>query len=148
MNTNRMAALILALLLTLTASCSPAENVQELSGMPAAATPAPDASSAPQRNESACSYCDDGFYRTCSGIDPSDCIFCDGTGFCPVCFGRGQLRIPGYEGAGTASYATCSGCEGSGRCPYCHGDYFTEQGNDLNALQIIPPRILPSAYSP
>ena len=123
----------------------------ETTPQPAAIVTAPAASASPevsptvQWEETICSHCDYGFCINCGGIGYFLCDSCGGMGVCPSCNGKGQIRIPGFNGVGTATYVTCSGCGGSGKCsrcggtrkqdcpacdggkcPYCHGDYFLD----------------------
>ncbi|OOM68611.1 hypothetical protein [Clostridium sp. BL-8] len=45
------------------------------------------------------------------------CDYCNGTGRCPVCHGRGTAVYFG----GTDRPEDCNYCNGSGKCPYCNG---------------------------
>ncbi len=46
------------------------------------------------------------------------CYFCDGSGICPYCHGRGRFYVTGY-GYSPSTYYDCVQCEGSARCPHC-----------------------------
>lgn len=69
-------------------------------------------------------------------FEPTVCRFCNGTGICLNCNGRGGKYIQYYN-----SYATCNHCLGTGKCHWCSGagkkkglsDWFYSYEYDPNA---------------
>ena len=76
----------------------------------------PDSSNSDSSNSESSSLGSSSSGESSSGDDKRTCGYCDGTGSCPHCYGKGYTL--NYNGS---ERTDCMWCGGTGKCPNCDG---------------------------